>query len=56
MTLRQCQIIELDLYLSYDPQAVPDDIPLDVVYEDKHLMVLNKVSVHPHHGITLLKV
>lgn len=25
----------------------PQDIPLDVVYEDEHLMVINKVHPHP---------
>lgn len=24
-------------------QAIPEDIPLDVVYEDDHLIVVNKV-------------
>ena len=31
----------------------PNDIPLDIVYEDKYLMVVNKPAglvVHPGHG------
>ncbi len=29
-------------------QAVPEDIPLDIVYEDEHLMVINKVRIILH--------
>ena len=32
-------------------EAVPQDIPLDIVYEDAHLLVVNKpkgMVVHPH--------
>ncbi len=42
------------------PAAAPEDIPLDVVYEDDHLLVVNKppgMVVHPaagHHGGTLV--
>ena len=35
------------------PQIEPEDIPLDIVYEDKYLMVVNKPAglvVHPGHG------
>ncbi len=34
-------------------EIIPEDIPLDVVYEDEHLMVINKPAglvVHPGHG------
>jgi 23S rRNA-/tRNA-specific pseudouridylate synthase len=31
-------------------QAIPEAIPLDVVYEDEHLIVVNKVRLHPCTG------
>lgn len=34
-------------------ELIPEDIPLDVVYEDKHVIVINKPAglvVHPGHG------
>ncbi len=37
----------------YELQIGPEDIPLDVVYEDEYLMVINKPAglvVHPGHG------
>ncbi len=37
----------------YDNTIVPEDIPLDIVYEDSSLMVVNKPAglvVHPGHG------
>lgn len=37
----------------YDNDIVPEDIPLDIVYEDDALMVINKPAglvVHPGHG------
>ena len=37
----------------YDNDVVPEDIPLDVVYEDDYVMVVNKPAglvVHPGHG------
>ena len=37
----------------YDNEVIPEDIPLDVVYEDRYLMVVNKPAglvVHPGHG------
>ena len=37
----------------YDNEVIPGDIPLDVVYEDRYLMVVNKPAglvVHPGHG------
>lgn len=37
----------------YDNEIIPEDIPLDIVYEDEHLMVVNKPAglvVHPGHG------
>jgi 23S rRNA pseudouridine1911/1915/1917 synthase len=35
------------------PRALPEDLPLDIVYEDSHLLVVNKASgvvVHPARG------
>jgi 23S rRNA pseudouridine1911/1915/1917 synthase len=37
----------------YEHEVIPEDIPLDVVYEDNVLMVINKPAglvVHPGHG------
>ncbi|MCH5319051.1 MAG: RluA family pseudouridine synthase [Paramuribaculum sp.] len=37
----------------YDNEIIPEDIPLDIVYEDKDLLVVNKPAglvVHPGHG------
>lgn len=37
----------------YENLLVPEDIPLDIVFEDDHLMVVNKPAgmvVHPGHG------
>ena len=37
----------------YENEIIPENIPLDVVYEDKFLMVVNKppgLVVHPGHG------
>lgn len=37
----------------YEMEILPEDIPLDVVYEDEYLMVVNKPAglvVHPGHG------
>ena len=37
----------------YDNDIIPEDIPLDIVYEDNDLMVVNKPAglvVHPGHG------
>ncbi len=34
-------------------EILPEEIPLDIVYEDEHLLVINKVAgmvVHPGHG------
>lgn len=34
----------------YENEVIPEDIPLDIVYEDKYLMVVNKPAglvVHP---------
>lgn len=37
----------------YDHEIIAEDIPLDIVFEDEHLMVINKPAglvVHPGHG------
>ncbi len=37
----------------YENDIIPEDIPLDIVYEDNYLMVVNKPAglvVHPGHG------
>lgn len=37
----------------YENEVIPEDIPLEVVYEDRYLMVVNKPAglvVHPGHG------
>lgn len=37
----------------YELEIIPEDIPLNIVYEDKHLLVVNKPAglvVHPGHG------
>lgn len=37
----------------YELEIIPQDIPLDIVYEDDHLLVVNKPAgmvVHPGHG------
>jgi 23S rRNA pseudouridine1911/1915/1917 synthase len=47
---------QIAIILSYPPREItitPEDIPLDVVYEDSNLMVINKqpnLVVHPGHG------
>lgn len=47
------EIIEVILPGPARPDAGPENIPLDVVYEDDHLMVVNKAAgmvTHPAHG------
>ena len=37
----------------YENEVIPEDIPLNIVYEDRYLMVVNKPAglvVHPGHG------
>ncbi len=46
-------VISIDLPTERDNHIPPENIPLDIVYEDKHLMVLNKTPdmvVHPARG------
>lgn len=45
--------IRVELTRPKPPEAVAEDIPLDIVFEDEHLMVVNKPSglvVHPAFG------
>ena len=40
-------------YPRHELKIIPEDIPLDIVYEDEHLVVINKppgLVVHPGHG------
>ncbi len=40
-------------YPRHELKIIPEDIPLDIVYEDEHLIVINKPAglvVHPGHG------
>jgi len=46
----------ISIVLAYPPvekEIIPENIPLNIVYEDKHLVVINKEAgmvVHPGHG------
>jgi len=46
----------ISIVLAYPPvekEIIPENIPLNIVYEDKHLIVINKEAgmvVHPGHG------
>ena len=57
--LRAGQKVELTVPAASPCKAQPEDIPLDIVYEDDDLLILDKaggVPVHPsqgHHGDTL---
>ena len=47
------EIITLQLKSRPQPSFEPENIPLDIIYEDKHLIVVNKTAgmvVHPAHG------
>ncbi len=46
-------IIEFEKPESPVVELIPQDIPLDIIYEDKHLLVINKqagIAVHPGNG------
>jgi 23S rRNA pseudouridine1911/1915/1917 synthase len=46
-------LIEITLSHPPAPEAKPEDIPLDIVYEDEHLLVVNKPAgmvTHPAYG------
>ena len=45
--------IEVDDDISYEEDIVPENIPIDIIYEDEDLIILNKKSgmvVHPANG------
>ena len=45
--------IEVDDDLDYDINVEPEDLPLDIIYEDDDLLIINKASgmvVHPAPG------
>ena len=47
------EILTLSVVLVSETEAQPQDIPLNIVYEDEHLLVLNKPAglvVHPGAG------
>lgn len=51
--VRENDVVLVDDELDYDIHVLPQDIPLDIVYEDQDLIVLNKPSgmvVHPAPG------
>ncbi len=51
--LRNGDVIEVELPQSVEYDAVPEEMPLDIVYEDDHLLVVNKpkdMVVHPAPG------
>lgn len=44
--------VEMD-HPRYESEIIPENIPLNIVYEDEHILVLNKQAglvVHPGHG------
>jgi 23S rRNA pseudouridine1911/1915/1917 synthase len=46
-------IIEITFLRPPRPEAIPENIPLDIVYEDEYLLVVNKPAgmvTHPAHG------
>ncbi|HMO80403.1 MAG TPA: RluA family pseudouridine synthase [Pyrinomonadaceae bacterium] len=50
--LRSNDLIEIELDLTRETAMRPQDIPLEIVYEDAHLIVVNKAPgmlVHPTH-------
>ncbi len=51
--LKQCDIVEINLPDPVVYEAVAEDIPIDIIYEDDHLLVVNKpkgMVVHPAAG------
>ncbi len=52
--VKPCDVVTVMMsYPPKDTSIVPEDIPLDVVYEDESLLVVNKPAgmvVHPGHG------
>ena len=51
--LRAGDIVQLDIPLAVDHHALPENIPLQVIYEDDHFLAVNKQAdllVHPARG------
>ncbi len=51
--IKQKDVISIQPPVKSNGKIVPEDIPLDIIYEDEHLMVLNKspdMVVHPARG------
>ena len=51
--IKQKDVILIQPPVKSNGKIVPEDIPLDIIYEDEHLMVLNKspdMVVHPARG------
>jgi 23S rRNA pseudouridine1911/1915/1917 synthase len=51
--VRAGQVVSLDVVLDTQTHALPQDIALDVLYEDEHVLVINKPAglvVHPGAG------
>lgn len=51
--IKQKDVISIQPPVKSNGKIVPEDIPLNIIYEDKHLMVLNKspdMVVHPARG------
>lgn len=53
-TLKKGDIINVSIPDAVDSEIMPEDIPLDIIYEDDDIAVINKrrgISVHPASGI-----
>ena len=51
--VKEGQIYDITVPPAVDPDPAPEDIPLDIVFEDEHLIVINKAApmvVHPAAG------
>lgn len=51
--IRGTETIEVEIPVAEPMDAVPENIPLDIVYEDEDLLIVNKpkgMVVHPAHG------
>ncbi len=51
--LKEGDVLSVDIPEPTEPDILPENIPLDIVYEDKHLLVVNKpqgMVVHPAPG------
>jgi len=51
--LRPGDVVEVQVPEPEPLRAVPEDLPVDIIYEDEHIVVVNKragMVVHPAHG------